>query len=56
MARVKGGDTTRQRRKKVLNLAKGYYGAKHIIYKTATTKQDMHSAIIGTNHHKKLQT
>ena len=27
MARVKGGYTTRQRRKKVLKLAKGYYGA-----------------------------
>ena len=33
MARVKGGYTTRQRRKKVLKLAKGYYGAKHILYK-----------------------
>ena len=31
MARVKGGYTTRQRRKKVLKLAKGYYGAKHIL-------------------------
>ena len=35
MARVKGGYTTRQRRKKVIKLAKGYYGAKHILYKTA---------------------
>ena len=35
MARVKGGYTTRQRRKKVLKLAKGYYGAKHLLYKTA---------------------
>ena len=42
MARVKGGYTTRQRRKKVLKLAKGYYGAKHLLYKTAH-EQVMHS-------------
>ncbi len=35
MARVKGGVTTRKRRKKWLKLAKGYYGHKHIAYKTA---------------------
>ena len=35
MARVKGGYVTRQRRNKVLKLAKGYFGAKHRIYKTA---------------------
>ena len=35
MARVKGGSVTRQRRKKVLKLAKGYYGSKHTLYKTA---------------------
>ena len=28
MSRVKGGPVTRQRRKKVLKLAKGYYGDK----------------------------
>ena len=27
MARVKGGTVTRKRRKKVLKLAKGYYGS-----------------------------
>ena len=27
MARVKGGYTTRRRRKKILKLAKGYFGA-----------------------------
>lgn len=42
MARVKGGYTTRQRRKKVLKLAKGYFGAKHLLYKTAN-EQVMHS-------------
>jgi large subunit ribosomal protein L20 len=35
MPRVKGGTVTRQRRKKVIKLAKGYYGAKHIQYKVA---------------------
>ncbi|MFQ9923303.1 MAG: 50S ribosomal protein L20 [Beduini sp.] len=35
MARVKGGYTTRRRRKKILKLAKGYYGSKHTLYKTA---------------------
>ncbi len=35
MPRVKGGVVTRQRRKRILKLAKGYYGAKHLLYKTA---------------------
>lgn len=35
MARVKGGFKTRHRRKKVLKLAKGYFGSKHTLYKTA---------------------
>lgn len=35
MPRVKGGYTTRRRRKRVLKLAKGYYGSKHALYKTA---------------------
>ena len=35
MARVKGGTVTRKRRKRVLKLAKGYYGAKHALFKTA---------------------
>lgn len=35
MARVKGGNVARKRRKRVLKLAKGYYGAKHTLYKTA---------------------
>ncbi len=42
MARVKGGYTTRHRRKKVLKLAKGYFGSKHTLYKTAN-EQVMHS-------------
>ncbi len=35
MARVKGAMMTRKRRKKVLKLAKGYFGAKHRLFKTA---------------------
>ena len=33
--RVKGGPATRNRRKKILKLAKGYYGAKHLLFRTA---------------------
>ena len=35
MARIKGALMTRKRRKKVLKLAKGYFGAKHRLFKTA---------------------
>lgn len=35
MPRVKGGYNARRRRKAVLKLAKGYYGSKHTLYKTA---------------------
>ena len=35
MARVKGALATRKRRKKVLKLAKGYFGGKSRLYKTA---------------------
>ena len=35
MARVKGGFVARRRRKKVLKLAKGYFGSKHRLFKTA---------------------
>lgn len=35
MARVKGGVVSRKRRKRVLKLAKGYYGAKHTLFRTA---------------------
>eukprot|EP01155_Anaeramoeba_flamelloides_P040851 Anaeramoba_flamelloidesc34121_g1_i1.p1 GENE.c34121_g1_i1~~c34121_g1_i1.p1 ORF type:complete len:143 (+),score=9.20 c34121_g1_i1:901-1329(+) len=35
MPRVKGGTTTRKRRKKILKLAKGYFGSKHALYRTA---------------------
>lgn len=35
MPRVKGGTVTRKRRKKVLKLAKGFFGSKHRLYKVA---------------------
>ena len=35
MARVKGAMMTRKRRKKVLKLAKGYFGAKSKLFRTA---------------------
>ena len=42
MARVKGGTVARARRKKVLKQAKGYFGSKHRLFKTAH-EQVMHS-------------
>ncbi len=35
MARIKGALSTRKRRNKVLKLAKGYYGSKHRLFRTA---------------------
>ncbi|MBR3119307.1 50S ribosomal protein L20 [Oceanobacillus profundus] len=35
MPRVKGGTVTRRRRKRVLKLAKGYYGAKSTLFRVA---------------------
>ena len=42
MTRVKGGNIHRARRKKILDQAKGYFGSKHRLYKTAK-EQVMHS-------------
>ena len=42
MARVKGGTVARARRKEILKEAKGYFGSKHRLYKTAH-EQLMHS-------------
>lgn len=33
--RVKGGNVTHLRRKKILKQAKGYFGSKHLLFKTA---------------------
>jgi large subunit ribosomal protein L20 len=35
MARVKGGFVTRRRHKKILKMAKGYFGSKHRLFRTA---------------------
>ena len=42
MPRVKGGTIHRARRQKVMKLAKGYFGSKHRLYRTAK-EQVMHS-------------
>ena len=42
MTRVKGGTVSKNRRRKVLKEAKGYFGSKHRLYKTAK-EQLMHS-------------
>jgi large subunit ribosomal protein L20 len=40
MPRAKGGPKTRQRRKKRLKKAKGYWGGKHRLFRTATEAVD----------------
>lgn len=52
MTRVKGGTVTRARRKKVLKQAKGYFGSKHRLYKSAQ-EQVMHSGRYSFNDRKK---
>ena len=54
MARVKGGTVTRARIKRVLKLAKGYFGSKHTLYKTAN-EQVMHSFKYAFNDRRKLK-
>ncbi|MBP3853934.1 MAG: 50S ribosomal protein L20 [Erysipelotrichaceae bacterium] len=54
MARVKGGTVSRARRKRVLKLAKGYFGSKHTLYKTAH-EQVMHSFKYAYNDRRKLK-
>lgn len=54
MAKVKGGTVSRARRKRVLKLAKGYFGSKHTLYKTAN-EQVMHSFKYAYNDRRKLK-
>ena len=42
MARIKGSTPTRNRRKRILKQASGYFGSKHLLYRTAH-EQVMHS-------------
>ena len=44
MARVKGGNVAKNRRRKVLKQAKGYFGSKHRLFKTAQ-EQTFHSGV-----------
>ncbi len=44
MTRVKGGTVSKTRRRKVLKEAKGYFGSKHRLYKTAQ-EQVFHSGV-----------
>ncbi|HJR77499.1 MAG TPA: 50S ribosomal protein L20 [Nitrospiraceae bacterium] len=55
MPRVKGGPKTRQRRKKRLKLAKGQYGGKSRLFRTATESVDKGQAYayVGRKHRKR---
>lgn len=44
MTRVKGGNVAKNRRRKVLKQAKGYFGSKHRLFKTAQ-EQTFHSGV-----------
>ena len=52
MTRVKGGIVSKNRRRKVLKRAKGYFGSKHRLYKTAQ-EQLFHSGAYSFNDRKK---
>ena len=52
MTRVKGGTVSKNRRRKVLKRAKGYFGSKHRLYKTAQ-EQLFHSGAYSYQDRKK---
>ena len=52
--RVKGGTVTRARRKKILKRASGYFGSKHLLFKTAK-EQVMHSLRYAYNERLQLR-
>jgi len=54
MSRVKGSTPTRNRRKKILKQASGYFGSKHLLYRTAH-EQVMHSWKYSYIHRKQLK-
>ena len=54
MPRVKTGPVTHRRHKKVLKLAKGYFGSKHALYRTAH-EQVMHSLKYAYRDRKQLK-
>ena len=55
MARVKRGLNAKKRHKKVLRQAKGYYGSKHTLYRTANqaVMKSLNYAYIGRKHRKR---
>ena len=54
MARVKRGINAKKRHKKVLKQAKGYYGSKSLLFKTANqaVMKSLSYAYIGRKHRK----
>ena len=54
MSRVKGSTPTRNRRKRILKAASGYFGSKHLLYKTAH-EQVMHSWKYAFAHRKQTK-
>ena len=55
MARVKGAMMTRKRRKKILKLAKGYWGGKSRLFRTANeaVMKSLSYAYVGRKHKKR---
>ena len=53
MPRVKGGSKTRQRRKKVLKMAKGYVGGRGRLYRSAVDA--VHRALAYSYRHRKAK-
>ncbi len=55
MARVKGGASARNRHKKILKQAKGYYGSKSKLFRTANqaVTKSLTYAFIGRKHRKR---
>ncbi|MEI9475480.1 MAG: 50S ribosomal protein L20 [Deltaproteobacteria bacterium] len=53
MPRVKGGSKTRQRRKKVLKMAKGYVGGRGRLYRSAVDA--VHRALAYSYRHRKTK-
>ena len=54
MARIKGSTPTRNRRKRILKQASGYFGSKHLLYRTAH-EQVMHSWKYAYIHRRQLK-
>lgn len=56
MARVKGAMMTRKRRKKILKLSKGYFGAKSKLFRTANeaVMKSLRYAYIGRKQKKRF--